>query len=221
MFRRKHLVLIKKNLQQWRIPHCPSKLFPWLQLVSQKLLGFALRKKYRKVLASVVIIQKNYRAHFWKKALQRLKASAIVLQKHWRGQLARSLHRHLLQQEQRRKQEVEERRRQEEEERIRREEEERQWQEEEELKRKQEEEEEKERYTMVPCMTLLRHMGGAWRDSIALRLWGNNCTSLILVSACAGLHRAGLELGAGVEKLGEMEHSSSLGRVRPPGVFPL
>uniref|UniRef100_A0A8C0EXY8 Uncharacterized protein n=1 Tax=Bubo bubo TaxID=30461 RepID=A0A8C0EXY8_BUBBB len=100
-----------------------------------------LHGKYQKVLASVVIIQKNYRAYFWKKSLLRLKASAVTLQKHWRGRLARSLYQHLLQQELRRKQEAEERRKQEEEEQIRREEEERQWQEEEERRRKQEEEE--------------------------------------------------------------------------------
>uniref|UniRef100_A0A663MYT0 Myosin X n=1 Tax=Athene cunicularia TaxID=194338 RepID=A0A663MYT0_ATHCN len=100
-----------------------------------------LHGKYQKVLASVVIIQKNYRAYFWKKSLLRLKASAVTLQKHWRGRLARSLYQHLLQQELRRQQEAEERRKQEEEEQIRREEEERQWQEEEERRRKQEEEE--------------------------------------------------------------------------------
>lgn len=104
------------------------------------------------MLASVVIIQKNYRAYFWKKSLLRLKASAVTLQKHWRGRLARSLYQHLLQQELRRKQEVEERRRREEEEQIRREEEERQWQEEEERRRKREEEEVKERYKMVSCI---------------------------------------------------------------------
>lgn len=111
--------------------------------------GSLSRKKYQKVLASVVIIQKNYRAYFWKQNLLRLKASAVVLQKHWRGQQARSLYRHLRQQELRRQQEAEERRRREEEEQIRREEEERQWQEEEERRRKQEEEEVKERYKMV------------------------------------------------------------------------
>uniref|UniRef100_A0A7M4FPW2 Unconventional myosin-X-like n=1 Tax=Crocodylus porosus TaxID=8502 RepID=A0A7M4FPW2_CROPO len=138
-------VFLKEALEQKLEKDREEELRKAAVVIRAHILGYMARKKYRKVLASVVIIQKNYRAHFWKKALQRLKASAIVLQKHWRGQLARSLHRHLLQQEQRRKQEVEERRRQEEEERIRREEEERQWQEEEELKRKQEEEEEKER----------------------------------------------------------------------------
>lgn len=116
-----------------------------------KCLFLVFRKKYQKVLASVVLIQKNYRAYFWKKSLLRLKASAVTLQRHWRGHLARSLYQHLLQQQLRQKQEVEERRKREEEEQIRREEEERQWQEEEERRRKQEEEEVKERYKTLRC----------------------------------------------------------------------
>lgn len=124
------------------------------------------------MLASVVIIQKNYRAYFWQKSLLRLKAAAVTLQKHWRGRRARRLHQHLLLQELRRKEEAEERRRREEEEQIRREEEERQWQEEEERRRKREEEEVKERYKMVsrthssPARKLLsvRAGLGQWHD---------------------------------------------------------
>uniref|UniRef100_A0A8C3P901 Myosin X n=1 Tax=Chrysemys picta bellii TaxID=8478 RepID=A0A8C3P901_CHRPI len=141
----KNKVFLKEALEQNLEKDREEELRKAAIVIQAHVLGYMARKKYRKVLVSIVTIQKNYRAHFWKKALLRLKASAVVLQKHWRGQLARSLYRHLLQQEQRRKQEVEERRRQEEEEQIRREEEERQWQEEEELRRKQEEEEEKKR----------------------------------------------------------------------------
>ncbi|CAM4628890.1 unnamed protein product [Caretta caretta] len=141
----KNKVFLKEALEQNLEKDREEELRKAAIVIQAHVLGYMARKKYRKALVSIVTIQKNYRAHFWKKALLRLKASAVVLQKHWRGQLARSLYRHLLQQEQRRKQEVEERRRQEEEEQIRREEEERQWQEEEELRRKQEEEEEKKR----------------------------------------------------------------------------
>ncbi|XP_037768620.1 unconventional myosin-X isoform X1 [Chelonia mydas] len=141
----KNKVFLKEALEQNLEKDREEELRKAAIVIQAHILGYMARKKYRKALVSIVTIQKNYRAHFWKKALLRLKASAVVLQKHWRGQLARSLYRHLLQQEQRRKQEVEERRRQEEEEQIRREEEERQWQEEEELRRKQEEEEEKKR----------------------------------------------------------------------------
>ncbi|XP_067416441.1 unconventional myosin-X-like [Emydura macquarii macquarii] len=141
----KNKVFLKEALEQNLEKDREEELRKAAVVIRAHVLGYMARKKYRKVLVSIVTIQKNYRAHFWKKALLRLKASAVVLQKHWRGQLARSLYRHLLQQEQRRKQEVEERQRQEEEEQIRREEEEKQWEEEEALRRKQEEEEEKKR----------------------------------------------------------------------------
>uniref|UniRef100_A0A8B9W0C6 Myosin X n=1 Tax=Anas zonorhyncha TaxID=75864 RepID=A0A8B9W0C6_9AVES len=142
-------VFLKEALEQKLEKDREEELRKAAVVIRAHVLGYMARKKYQKVLASVVIIQKNYRAYFWKQSLLRLKASAVVLQKHWRGQQARSLYRHLQQQELRRQQEAEERRRREEEEQIRREEEERQWQEEEERRRKQEEEEVKERYKMV------------------------------------------------------------------------
>uniref|UniRef100_A0A8B9VYG2 Myosin X n=1 Tax=Anas zonorhyncha TaxID=75864 RepID=A0A8B9VYG2_9AVES len=123
-------VFLKEALEQKLEKDREEELRKAAVVIRAHVLGYMARKKYQKVLASVVIIQKNYRAYFWKQSLLRLKASAVVLQKHWRGQQARSLYRHLQQQELR-------------------EEEERQWQEEEERRRKQEEEEVKERYKMV------------------------------------------------------------------------
>ncbi|KAH0621187.1 hypothetical protein JD844_022242 [Phrynosoma platyrhinos] len=137
-------VFLKEALEQKLEKAREEELRKAATIIRAHVLGYMARKKYQRVLASVVTIQKNYRAHFWKKCLLRLKASAIVLQKHWRGQLTRSLYRHLLQEEQRRKQEAEEQRRREEE-RIKKEEEERQWQEERACRRKQEEEEEKKK----------------------------------------------------------------------------
>uniref|UniRef100_A0A8C2TTQ1 Unconventional myosin-X-like n=1 Tax=Coturnix japonica TaxID=93934 RepID=A0A8C2TTQ1_COTJA len=130
-------VFLKEALEQKLEKDREEELRKAAVVIRAHVLGYMARSKYRKVIASVVTIQKNYRAHFWKKSLLRLKASAIILQKHWRGHLARSLYRHLQQQELQRQQEAEERRRREKEERIRREEEERQWQEEEERRRKQ------------------------------------------------------------------------------------
>uniref|UniRef100_A0A8B9E559 Myosin X n=1 Tax=Anser cygnoides TaxID=8845 RepID=A0A8B9E559_ANSCY len=123
-------VFLKEALEQKLEKDREEELRKAAVVIRAHVLGYMARKKYQKVLASVVIIQKNYRAYFWKQSLLRLKASAVVLQKHWRGHQARSLYRHLRQQELR-------------------EEEERQWQEEEERRRKQEEEEVKERYKMV------------------------------------------------------------------------
>ncbi|MGH0121066.1 UNVERIFIED_CONTAM: hypothetical protein FKN15_069269 [Acipenser sinensis] len=98
-------------------------------------------ESYQKVLASAVTIQKNYRAHLWRRLFLRVRSATVVLQKHHRGQLARSLYQHL--REEKRKREEEERKRKAEEEERRRKEEEaaaERRRQEEELKRKQEEE---------------------------------------------------------------------------------
>lgn len=114
---------------------------PFAYLVQQKQTNVSspppIRKQYKRILSSVVTIQKNYRAHFWRRAFLRLRLAAVVLQKHRRGQLARSLCRKL--QEEKQKQEEEERKRREEKERRRLEEEERRRMEE----RKQQEEQER------------------------------------------------------------------------------
>ncbi|XP_036395889.1 unconventional myosin-X-like [Megalops cyprinoides] len=99
-------------------------------VIRAHILSYVARKHYKKVLASTVIIQKNYRAHFWRRAFLRMRSAALVLQKHRRGQLARGLYRQMCE---------EKRKREEEEERKRREEEERKRREEEELRRKEEE----------------------------------------------------------------------------------
>uniref|UniRef100_A0A3Q2P4T4 Unconventional myosin-X n=1 Tax=Fundulus heteroclitus TaxID=8078 RepID=A0A3Q2P4T4_FUNHE len=123
-------------------------------VIRAHILSYVARKQYKKVLSSVVTIQRNYRAHFWRRAFLRLRLAAVVLQKHRRGQLARCLCRKLREEEEekKRREEEEERRRleeeeerkkrMEEEERRRREEEERQ-KEEEERKRRADEEEQR------------------------------------------------------------------------------
>ncbi|XP_054644353.1 unconventional myosin-X isoform X2 [Dunckerocampus dactyliophorus] len=108
-------------------------------VIRAHILSYVARKQYKRSLASIVTIQKNYRAHFWRRSFLRLRLASVVLQKHHRGQLARSLCRQL--REEKRRKEEEERRRVEEEER--RMEEERRRQEEE--SRKREEEEERQR----------------------------------------------------------------------------
>ncbi|XP_058888070.1 unconventional myosin-X [Acipenser ruthenus] len=112
-------------------------------VIRAHVLSYVARKHYQKVLASVLTIQKNYRAHLWRQLFLRVRSATVVLQKHRRGQLARSLYRHLREEKRRREEEEERKRKAEEEERRRKEEEaaaERRIQEEEELKRKQEEE---------------------------------------------------------------------------------
>uniref|UniRef100_A0A673CJJ0 Myosin X, like 1 n=1 Tax=Sphaeramia orbicularis TaxID=375764 RepID=A0A673CJJ0_9TELE len=120
-------------------------------VIRAHILSYVARKQYKRVLSSVVTIQKNYRAHFWRRVFLRLRFATIILQKHQRGRQARSLYHQLKEEkqkreeEEKRRREEEERRRLEEEEERRRLEEERRLQEEEEERRRREEEEEKQR----------------------------------------------------------------------------
>uniref|UniRef100_A0A674BJE7 Unconventional myosin-X-like n=1 Tax=Salmo trutta TaxID=8032 RepID=A0A674BJE7_SALTR len=97
-------------------------------VIRAHILSYVARKRYKRVLASTVTIQKNYRAHFWRRVFLRLRTAAVILQKRQRGRLARGLYRHLSEEKKRR--EEEEERRQVEGERRRLEEEKRQEEEE-------------------------------------------------------------------------------------------
>ncbi|MBN3297313.1 MYO10 protein, partial [Amia calva] len=90
-------------------------------VIRAHILSYVARKHYKKVLASTITIQKNYRAHFWRQGFLRLRSAAVVFQKHRRGQLARGLFQHIREEKRRREEEEERRRREEEEERRRRE----------------------------------------------------------------------------------------------------
>ncbi|XP_071774448.1 unconventional myosin-X isoform X2 [Centroberyx gerrardi] len=123
-------------------------------VIRAHILSYVARKQYKRVLSSVITIQKNYRAHFWRRVFLRLRVATVVLQKHHRGQLARSLYRQIQEEKRKREEEEERRRREEEEERRRVEEEKRRLEEErrqqEEVeRRKREEEEEEERQRLM------------------------------------------------------------------------
>lgn len=77
----------------------------------------AHRKQYRKLLQCIVVIQKNYRAFYWRRKFLLLRWAALTFQKRVRGQLARRAY----------SQQLEERRKREEEERCRRMEELERW----------------------------------------------------------------------------------------------
>uniref|UniRef100_A0A8B9L0L7 Myosin X, like 1 n=1 Tax=Astyanax mexicanus TaxID=7994 RepID=A0A8B9L0L7_ASTMX len=73
--------------------------------------------RYSVYMCVTVIIQKNYRAHLYRRRFQRKRSAALVLQKHRRGQVARGLCRKL--REEKKKREEEERKKKEEEEKSR------------------------------------------------------------------------------------------------------
>uniref|UniRef100_A0A674BIL8 Unconventional myosin-X-like n=1 Tax=Salmo trutta TaxID=8032 RepID=A0A674BIL8_SALTR len=83
-------------------------------VIRAHILSYVARKRYKRVLASTVTIQKNYRAHFWRRVFLRLRTAAVILQKRQRGRLARGLYRHLSEEKKRREEEEERRRKEEE-----------------------------------------------------------------------------------------------------------
>ncbi|CAB1418909.1 unnamed protein product, partial [Pleuronectes platessa] len=108
-------------------------------VIRAHILSYVARKQYKKVLSSVVTIQKNYRAHFWRRVFLRLRVATLILQKHQRGRRARSLCCQLREEKQKREEEERRRRREEEEERRRVEEEQKRRMEEESRRREEEE----------------------------------------------------------------------------------
>lgn len=77
----------------------------------------ACRRQYKRLLQSVLVIQKNWRALFWRRRFLMLRWASITLQKRVRGQRARQLYAQMLEERKRRMEE--ERRQREEEERER------------------------------------------------------------------------------------------------------
>lgn len=76
------------------------------------------RKQFQKAVSSIVTIQKNYRAHFYRRRFLRRRSAVLVLQKCRRGQVARGRCRKL-RDEKRKREEEEEKRKKEEEEKKR------------------------------------------------------------------------------------------------------
>ncbi|XP_016385335.1 unconventional myosin-X-like isoform X1 [Sinocyclocheilus rhinocerous] len=88
-------------------------------IIQAHILGYRARRQYRRLLQCIVVIQKNYRALYWRRRFQMMRWATITLQKRLRGQRARRLYIHLL--EEKRKREEEEKRRREEQEVLERE----------------------------------------------------------------------------------------------------
>ncbi len=73
------------------------------------------RRQYRRLLQCIVVIQKNYRALYWRRRFQMTRWATITLQKRLRGQRARRLCIQLLEEKRKREEEEEKRRREEQE----------------------------------------------------------------------------------------------------------
>uniref|UniRef100_A0A4W3IDA8 Myosin X n=1 Tax=Callorhinchus milii TaxID=7868 RepID=A0A4W3IDA8_CALMI len=106
-------VFLRESLEHKLERQREVKVTKAAMIIQAHVLGYLARKQYKKVLNHIVVIQKNYRAFFWRRKFQCLQISAIALQKHRRGQLARRIYKQML--EDKRRVEEEQRRKEQEE----------------------------------------------------------------------------------------------------------
>uniref|UniRef100_A0A8C5GVU2 Myosin X n=1 Tax=Gouania willdenowi TaxID=441366 RepID=A0A8C5GVU2_GOUWI len=83
--------------------------------IQAHIMGYVARKQYRKHLQCIVVIQKNYRAFYWRRKFLLLRWAALTFQKHLRGRVARRAFSQLLEERRRKMEEEEKQRRMEEE----------------------------------------------------------------------------------------------------------
>ncbi|CAL8325849.1 unnamed protein product, partial [Arctogadus glacialis] len=114
-------VFLRESLEHRLEKEREEEVLRAAMLIQAHVLGFIARKQYRKQLQCIVVIQKNYRAFFWRRRFLLLRQAALTFQRLVRGRRARRLCSLLL--EERRSREEERRRSREEEEERRRSEE--------------------------------------------------------------------------------------------------
>uniref|UniRef100_A0A8C7PEF0 Myosin X n=1 Tax=Oncorhynchus mykiss TaxID=8022 RepID=A0A8C7PEF0_ONCMY len=61
-------------------------------VIQAHVMGYMARKQYRKLLQCIVVIQKNYRAFYWRRKFLLLRWAALTFQKCLRGQLGRKVY---------------------------------------------------------------------------------------------------------------------------------
>ncbi|XP_041103158.1 unconventional myosin-X-like [Polyodon spathula] len=109
-------VFLRESLEHKLENQREVEVYKAAMIIQAHVMGYMARKQYRKALQCVVVIQKNYRAFFWRRRFLHLRKAAITFQKQVRGKLARKIYSQLLEERQR-KEEEECKRREEEEER--------------------------------------------------------------------------------------------------------
>uniref|UniRef100_W5N4L7 Myosin X n=1 Tax=Lepisosteus oculatus TaxID=7918 RepID=W5N4L7_LEPOC len=137
-------VFLRESLENKLEKQREVEVYKAAMIIQAHIVGYVARKQYQRLLQCIVVIQKNYRAFYWRRRFLHLRWAALTLQTRARGHLARKTYYRLL--EERRKREEEERRqREEEEERERQRLEAERLAQEAEASRRAEEEEEEER----------------------------------------------------------------------------
>ncbi|XP_076005016.1 unconventional myosin-X isoform X2 [Genypterus blacodes] len=110
-------VFLRETLEQCLEKQREVEVLKAAMIIQAHVMGYMARKQYRKLLQCIVVIQKNYRAFYWRRKFLLLRWAALTFQKRLRGQLARRAYGQMLEERRRREEEEEEeqRRRREEE----------------------------------------------------------------------------------------------------------
>ncbi|KAL0966723.1 hypothetical protein UPYG_G00299320 [Umbra pygmaea] len=117
-------VFLRESLEHRLEKQREMEVLKAAMVIQAHIMGYMARKQYRRLLQCIVVIQKNYRAFYWRRKFLLQRWAALIFQKCLRGQLARKLCCQLLEERKRRMEEEERKKRMEEEERKRRMEEE-------------------------------------------------------------------------------------------------
>ncbi|MBN3321825.1 MYO10 protein, partial [Atractosteus spatula] len=107
-------VFLRESLENKLEKQREVEVYKAAMIIQAHIMGYVARKQYQRLLQCIVVIQKNYRAFYWRRRFLHLRWAALTLQTRARGHLARKTYYRLL--EERRKREEEERRQREEEE---------------------------------------------------------------------------------------------------------
>ncbi|XP_007577183.1 unconventional myosin-X [Poecilia formosa] len=102
-------VFLRESLEQRLEKQREVEVLKAAMIIQAHVLGYMARKQYRRLLQCIVVIQKNYRAFYWRRKFLLLRWAALTFQKRLRGRLARRAVGRLL--DERRKREEEEQRR--------------------------------------------------------------------------------------------------------------
>uniref|UniRef100_A0A3B3WS78 Myosin X n=1 Tax=Poecilia mexicana TaxID=48701 RepID=A0A3B3WS78_9TELE len=101
-------VFLRESLEQRLEKQREVEVLKAAMIIQAHVLGYMARKQYRRLLQCIVVIQKNYRAFYWRRKFLLLRWAALTFQKRLRGRLARRAVGRLL--DERRKREEEEQR---------------------------------------------------------------------------------------------------------------
>uniref|UniRef100_A0A672NVC4 Myosin X n=1 Tax=Sinocyclocheilus grahami TaxID=75366 RepID=A0A672NVC4_SINGR len=104
-------VFMKESLELRLEKQRETEVLKAASVIQAHILGYRARRQYRRLLQCIVVIQKNYRALYWRRRFQMTRWATITLQKRLRGQRARRLYIQLLEEKRKREEEEEKRRR--------------------------------------------------------------------------------------------------------------